>query len=91
MNRYENKESKIPRPILAALFFGLFVLSATLIQKHENDWKRRQPCALYSAGEKFDGGLTEPAYRVVNVRPEIEKVTVMYTDLGYSGKIDCLQ
>ena len=86
MNRYENRESKIPRPILAALFFCLFVLSAMLIQKHESDWKRRLPCALFSAGEKFDGGLTAPAYRVVNVRPEIEEVTVIYTDLGYSKK-----
>ena len=86
MNRYENRESKIPRPILAALFFSLFVLSAKLIQKHESDWKRRLPCALFSAGEKFDGGLTAPAYRVVNVRPEIEEVTVIYTDLGYSKK-----
>jgi hypothetical protein len=57
-----------------------------LIQKHESDWKRRLPCALFSAGEKFDGGLTAPAYRVVNVRPEIEEVTVIYTDLGYSKK-----
>lgn len=91
MNWYETIEPKIPRCILAALFFGLFVLSATLIQKHESDWERRLPCASYSADQRFDGGLTAPAYQVVNVRPEIEEVTVVYTESGYSGKIDCLQ